>query len=446
MAEDTPISTRNLVFYEVFVRNHGPRGTLCDVIEDLPRIRSLGVDVLWLMPIHPVGRVNRKGALGSPYSVLDYRAIDPGYGTEVDYSALLEQAHDLGMKVILDIVFSHTAFDSPLADERPDWYHRCSDGSLLPASSDWTDVTSLRHPDPALAKHLIETLLLWVNRGVDGFRCDVASAVPLDFWIEARQAVAAVNPDALWLGESIHAAAVSARRCAGLRAACDAEMYRAFDVLYDYDIWSVWHAAVRGLVPVSRYLEMLRLQDSIYPYNYVKMRCVENHDQVRVMQLAPSRSQALAWTAFQAFNKGAFLIYAGQESGSKHRPSLFDSDPVQWNEYDLQPFLATLASIKKHPALASGEFVIVSAEPAIQSGWKCADSGLYGVFNVNGAEGKVSVPLPDGPYEDILTGDEHDVRDGDLALPAHAVILSHSGQCDYRPFFSYLLDYELRDD
>src|SRR5690606_18080771 len=140
------------------------------------------------------------------------------------------------------------------------------------------------------------------------------------------------------------------RRENGLSGLSDSEVYAAFDLTYDYDIWPIFQQAVRGVVPVKRYLEALRFQDAIYPQNFVKMRCVENHDQLRILKLAPSRSQALAWTAFAAFNRGAFLVYAGQESAATHTPSLFDIDKVEWGAYEFQTFLTRLAGLKKHPA------------------------------------------------------------------------------------------------
>ena len=149
---------------------------------------------------------------------------------------------------------------------------------------------------------------------------------------------------------------------------------------------------------------MLRLQDCIYPANFVKMRCVENHDNLRIMKLAPSHAAALAWTAFAAFNRGAFLIYGGQEAGAIHTPSLFDIDKVEWGNYELQPFLTKLAQLKKFPALLEGGFVTLASEPAIQAAWEHPTAGLYGVFNVRGEQGQAAVQLADGTYPDVLNG------------------------------------------
>lgn len=441
MAHDTPSSCRNLVIYEIYVRNHGPHGTFADVEADLPRIRAMGVDVIWFMPIHPIGKVKRKGKLGSPYSIADYGQVNPEYGTRADLSRLIDKAHRLGLKVMIDVVYNHTAHDSALVREHPEWFHQDGHGVPKTTVPEWSDVIDLKHLNEGLSAYLIETLQGWARFGVDGFRCDVASLLPEEFWVNARRAVAEVNPGVIWLAESVHAAFVAARRADGLIGTSDGELYRAFDLTYDYDICSIWQAAVVGKVPIARYLEMLRFQDSIYPANFVKMRCVENHDQPRIMRLAPSRSQALAWTAFEAFNKGAFLIYGGQESAATHTPSLFDVDKVPWGNYELQPFLTTLANLKKDPAMVSGQLALLEDEPAIQATWYWPGVSLYGVFNTSAGTGQINVRLSDGIYTDLLSGASVSVERGRTAMPDSAFVVRYGGEIELKSFYSDLLDY-----
>lgn len=439
MAEDTPRHHRNLVLYEIYVRNHGPHGTFADVEADLPRIRELGVDVIWFMPIHPIGKEQRKGSLGSPYSIVDYRAVNPEYGTREDFKRLVERAHDLGLQVMIDVVFNHTAHDSVMVARHPDWYHQDEAGRPYTTVPAWSDVIDLQHPNSELADYLIETLQGWVEFGVDGFRCDVASLVPLDFWLRAREAVAEVRPGVIWLAESVHAIFVAERREAGLTGVADAQLYRAFDVTYDYDIWPIWQAAVKHEVPTSRYLEMVRFQDCIYPENYVKMRCVENHDQPRILAYAPTHEQALAWAAFEAFNRGAFLIYAGQEAGADHTPSLFEIDKVEWGSYPLQSYYTKLAHLKKEPALREGRRVLLESEGSIQAAWEHPTESLYGIFNVTGERGEVDVQLPDGSYEELLSVEPMEVKDGRMRLPEDAAILRYGAPIPLEEFQAPLL-------
>jgi glycosidase len=424
MAHDTPLNYRCLVIYQVYVRNHSAAGTFAALGDDLARIRSLGVDILYLMPVHPIGKINKKGGLGCPYSIADYEAVNPKYGTRQDFLNLIDRAHAAGLKVMIDLVFNHTAHDARLAGEHPDWFHQDENGHPVTTVPEWSDVIDLKHPNSDLWNYLYGVVQGWVRDGVDGFRCDVASLLPPEFWMGARQAAAEISPDIIWMAESVHAVFVKARRDYGLLAWSDSELYPAFDILYDYDIWPQWQAAVCGdRLAVERYLEMLMQQDCIYPANYAKMRCVENHDQPRIMEFAPTRAQALAWTAFMAFNKGPFFIYAGQESAATHTPSLFDYDKVDWGDYELADFLTTLAALKKEPALLDGQLIFTASHPAVQAAWFLPGESLFGIFNTGGTQGVVELPLSDGVYEDLLGGEALHVHAGSAHLPPGAVVV-----------------------
>lgn len=442
MAPTTPLSYRNLVIYEVYVRNHGPNGTFADVEADLERIRSMGVDVIWFMPIHPIGQRNKKGSLGCPYSIQDYRGVNPEYGSREDFARLIEKAHKLGLKVMIDVVYNHTSHDSLLLAEHPEYFHQDANGRPVTTVPDWSDIIDLKHPNPGLTEYLVESLKAWARFGVDGFRCDVASLLPQEFWLTARAEVEKVKPGVIWLAESVHANFIISRRSRGLATLSDSEVYAAFDLTYVHDIWPVFRQVVRGVLPIKRYLEILRFQDAIYPSNFVKLRCVENHDQLRIMKLAPSPAQGLAWTAFEAFNRGAFLLYGGQEAGATHTPSLFDIDKVEWGSYELQPFLTKLAQLKKHPAL-TGELLFLDAEPVLQAAWVGAGAGLYGIFNVTGKQGRTFSQLADGDYLDLLTDQTVQVRDGYLDIPAGAVVLAVETPGPYRLLSFELLEYHL---
>lgn len=199
MASDTPSSYRNMVIYEIYVRNHGASGTFNDVERDLPRLHTLGVDVLWFMPIHPIGQLNKKGSLGCPYSVRDYRSVNPEYGTKKDFTRLVDHAHGRGMKVMIDVVYNHTTHDSVLAKQHPDYFQQDGNGRPVSTVSEWSDVIDLKYPNPELGEYLIDCLIGWVELGVDGFRCDVASLVPQKFWQLARSKVAKVKRGVIWL-------------------------------------------------------------------------------------------------------------------------------------------------------------------------------------------------------------------------------------------------------
>lgn len=441
MADNTPLWHRNLVIYEVYVRNHGANGTFADVQADLPRIRSMGVDIIWFMPIHPIGQLNKKGSLGCPYSIQDYTQTNPEYGSKEAFAHLVQVAHSLGMKVMIDVVYNHTAHDSVLVYDNPHWYHQNEQGQPVTTVPAWSDVIDLAYGDAALESYLIDCLKGWVALGVDGFRCDVASVVPIRFWQQARQEVAQLNPNVIWLAETVHASFIDERRRAGLLAYSDSEVYTVFDLTYDHDIWPIWEAVVDGSLPLSHYMGALRLQDSIYSANYVKMRCVENHDQPRIGRRVGDDNRMKAWTAFAAFNKGAFLIYGGQESENWHTPSLFDVDKVVWGAYRLQSFLTKLAMLKKHPAQQRGLFTLLGADKGLVACWQMDEGGLWGVFNVLGVAGEVETALADGSYVDLVEGIEVEVSNGRMKMPASAVILSYNGQIPNIPVHTPLTNY-----
>ena len=145
MAIDTPTWFRNLVIYEVYVRNHGPKGTFDEVTADLPRLRAMGVDVVWFMPIHPIGKLHKKGELGCPYSIQDYRGVNPEYGNQQDFAELCQAAHALGLKVMIDVVYNHTAHDALLLEQHPEWYHTGADGRPVTTVPEWSDVIDLKY-------------------------------------------------------------------------------------------------------------------------------------------------------------------------------------------------------------------------------------------------------------------------------------------------------------
>ncbi len=441
MALQTPQSYRNLVIYEIYVRNHGRDGNFANVVSDLPRIREMGVDIIWFMPIHPIGQKNKKGELGCPYSIQDYRSINPEYGNMKEFKLLCQYAHALGLKVMIDVVYNHTSHDSVLINDHPEWFHQDEQGNPVTTVPEWSDVIDLVYDDSALWDYHIESLQQWVRAGVDGFRCDVASVIPLPFWEKARIEVAKINPDVIWLAESVHTDFVINRRRNGLSAHSDGEIHAAFDLSYDYDIWHFWEKAVTNPEALPLYFAALWMQKGIYPAHTIKVRCVENHDQPRIMQRAPSRDQALAWTAFQAFNEGPFLIYAGQESENTHTPNLFDVDKITWRDYSLQPFLTQLCQLKKDPVMQEGQFTLLTSTPALTAVYQTPTIGLYGLFNVAGTVDVMPTPLPDGEYKNLLTdlGGPIIVQDGEMALPDTAVIVRYQDQIDVegwreRPF------------
>lgn len=423
MAVNTDSSLRRSVIYELYVRSHTPEGTFRAVEPDLDRIRALGVDVVWFMPIHPIGVLNKKGSLGCPYANRDYRTVNPEYGTMEDFVHLVDEIHKRGMKCMIDVVYNHTSPDSTLVAEHPEFFYQKPDGKRGNKVGDWTDVVDLDYANHALWDYQIESLCFWA-RYVDGFRCDVASTVPVEFWRAAREAVEAVHPGMIWLGESVHLEHIRVFREQGFYAATDTELFDAFDILYPYDLWPLYEQVVKGEQPLSRLFEAFNFQELSFRTEYNKLRCLENHDQKRAAALFPEENRLLAWTALSYFLKGATLLYAGQEVCAAHTPSLFEKEPIDWTGKSIGSYLAKLYGIKKKlPTDALFRLETDDAQGIVCASYTSPSQTAVGIFPLAGKGGTVAVPLSDGKYSDALNGEEVTVQGGKLTIADRAVVI-----------------------
>ena len=418
------------VIYSVFVRNHTPEGTFRALMPDLARIRALGADIVWLMPIHPLGTAARKGTLGSPYAIRDYRAVNPEYGTLDDLKALVDAIHEQGMKCIIDVVYNHTSPESVLWETHPEWFYKKPDGTPGNHVGDWTDIIDLDYAAPAstapggLWDYQIETLVQWA-RIVDGFRCDVASFVPVAFWERARAACEEVRPGCIWLAETVHREFGAEMRRRGLYSATDAEAFAAFDIEYAYDVQTVFDRYLEGTAPLSHYLDLLEFQESAYPAGFNKMRYLENHDLPRIASRLGRGLSLENLTAFIYFLKGTTLIYGGQEAASAHTVGLFDKDPVVWDgETDLAPLMTRLAQIK-HEAFGCEDFFSARADDAQEATVLVREGDwgrAVGVFSLLGKAVEVQVAEKDGTYVNLIDASPVEVRGGKVTSTGAPII------------------------
>ena len=426
MAVNTDRGLQRQVIYSVYVRAHTPEGTFRAIIPDLDRIRDLGTDIIWFMPIHPIGVKGKKGSLGCPYANRDYRSVNPAYGTMEDFRALVDEIHARGMKVIIDVVYNHTSPDAVLFETHPEFYYRDAQGRPGNKFGDWADVIDLDYRVPALWDYQIESLRFWAGI-VDGFRCDVATLVPLAFWRAARAAAAEVNPDCIWLAETVHRSFGALARRSGFHAMRDTEAYEAFDIEYDYDVREVFDRVLRRDAPLSQWIDLLEFQEAVYPDNYNKLRFLENHDQPRIASVLREESDLINYTALLYFLKGTTLLYAGQEWEDAHLPSLFEREPIdRATGKDLSPLLRRLGEIKRSCFTGDDAF------------WGAADDGqriallrrgrYAGIFSLDSRAGEVLLPeklaIPDGGFTDLIRGEAVTVRGGKLFCPGRPLIFA----------------------
>lgn len=425
MAKNTDIKLRDAVIYSIYVRNHTKEGTFRAIEPDLDRIKELGTDIIWFMPIHPIGIEGKKGTLGCPYANKDYRTVNPEYGTMEDFKCLVDLIHEKDMKCIIDVVYNHTSPDSVLTKEHPEFFHRKENGEMGNRVGDWSDVVDLDYNNKDLWEYQVESLKFWASI-VDGFRCDVASLVPLDFWCYAREEVSKVNPDCIWLAETIEYGFIKYCRSLGYKVASDCEMYTAFDMEYDYDIWNTFKDYLEKKSPLSRYVERLNMQEAIYPDNYIKMHCLENHDQPRIKSYIKDPVMLKNWTAFLYFQKGATLLYAGQEFENKYQPSLFEKDDISIQTgHDLSGFMRRLYNIKKQilPIDSDFEAVCDDENGVVVATRVSGHHKIVGVFTLEAKETMVDVPLNDGEYINLVTREKIMVEGGKLTIKDMPMIL-----------------------
>lgn len=423
MAINTMKQYRNQVMYSVFVRNYSQEGTFEAVRRDLDRIKALGVDIIWLMPIHPIGEKARKGTVGSPYAISDYRKVNPEFGTVEDLQHLADDIRAKGMKCIIDVVYNHTSPDSWLAANHPEWFYHKPDGSFGNRIGDWTDIIDLDYSNKDLWDYQIDTLKMWAGI-VDGFRCDVAPLIPLEFWQKARQEVEKVRPGCIWLAESVEPHFIVFNRSRGMTALSDSEIFQAFDISYDYDIFDIYREYHIGKRTLAEYAEAVNRQEGMYPDNYVKLRFLENHDRPRARQNILDKTALVNWTAFMYFQKGMPLVFNGQEVGAVHLPGLFEKDPVVWNtDMDLTGLMRKLYDIKQDPLFADSTYHVQALpRDVLVATHEKGERKMVGVFSVRGESSLVDVEMPDGTYENLLGG-KAEVHDGRVATDGQPIII-----------------------
>lgn len=427
MAKNTDIQLRQQVIYSIYVRAHTEQGTFRALEPDLDRIRDLGTDIIWFMPIHPIGVKGKKGSLGCPYANRDYRTVNPEYGTMEDFKHLVDEIHARGMKCIIDVVYNHTSPDSTLVNEHPEFFYHKADGSFGNHVGDWTDVVDLDYTScRELWDYQIESLKMWAGI-VDGFRCDVASFVDVEFWCQAREAVETVRPGCIWLAETVHSGFGLMARQTGLYSCNDYEMFRAFDMQYDYDIREVFDRYLKGECGLSNYMDVMNFQECAYPANYIKMRCLENHDQPRICSFVKDRKALENFTAFLYFLKGTTLLYAGQEFCCDHTPSLFEQEVFPRNaETDISPLLRMLNRMKKE-VLSADDSLLSAGDDETDIAILLrmnAHRQKLGIFSLVGKSGTVTVRFPDGDYTNQLSGETVTIKDGKIRCTGNPIVIT----------------------
>lgn len=341
---ETPLAwTNDAVMYEVNVRQYTPEGTFNAFAKHLPRLKNMGIEILWFMPIHPIGEENRKGSLGSYYSIKDYKAVNPEFGTLDDFKALVGKAHQMGFKVLLDCVANHSAWDNTWMSENKDWYTQDSLGNVIPPVADWSDVADLNYENAGMRNAMADAMEFWVaEAGIDGYRCDYAGGAPTDFWEAARKELDKIKPVFMLAEDQDHLDLLK----------------NAFDCNYSWTFHHYMNEIYSGEKPVSVVAEYFAQIDTTYPEGAYPLQFTSNHDENSWNGTVYERlGDAVKTFAVLSFTvPGMPLIYSGQEAGLNKRLEFFEKDEIDWTrDPSMGKFYTKLISLKKeNPALWNG--------------------------------------------------------------------------------------------
>ena len=327
-----PEWSKNSVIYEVNVRQFTPEGTFKAFEKHLPRLKTLGVDILWLMPIHPIGELNRKGSLGSYYSVRDYQAVNPEFGTLADFKKMVKKAHSMGLRVIIDWVANHTSWDNVWLKDHKDFYTRDAKGNFVAPVADWTDTQDLNYDNKELWNAMIDAMAYWVKEcDIDGFRCDVAAMVPTEFWVEAYKKLTGI------------------KKVFMLAEANENYLHQAFDMTYNWPLKDLMNDIAAGKKKAAELVSFFEKEKKEYNPDDYRMNFTSNHDENTWNGTEFKRlgDGAPAFAVLCGVVPGMPLVYTGQEAGMDKQLRFFDKDTVEWKQHKMKNIYTLLNKLKK---------------------------------------------------------------------------------------------------
>jgi cyclomaltodextrinase len=411
---------KDAVIYEVYLRSFSKEGTLKALEARIPELKKLGVTVIWLMPIHPVGKEMRKGLLGSPYSIQNYYEVNPEFGTLYDFKSLVKTIHKQRLKIIIDLVANHTAWDNPMLKENPEWYTHDSSGKIISPNPDWTDVADLNYNNRELRKYMITMMKYWVRDiGIDGFRCDVAELVPTDFWETAVKELNKIKP-VMMLSEGT----------------LPEHHVKAFDLTYSWNVYDVLEKVIKDTTPATIFHDLIKTESYQFPQGSLRMRFNTNHDKnayddppVKKFTLDGAKATAVLTFTYP----GVPMVYNGEEVGNDKKLSLFEKENIDWSKnVEFRGLYEKLSILRRqHPSLVSGSYSIIknSANQKVLSfiRIKGKDSVIV-VINFNSILAKVKLvlsPNSKNMYKDFLTNKTYELTNGqcDAELPSLGFLL-----------------------
>ncbi len=406
-AEFKPVDwAYNTNIYEINVRQYTPEGTFNAFADHLPRLKDMGVEILWFMPVHPIGEVKRLGSLGSYYSIKDYTAINPEFGTLDDFKALVRTARSMGFKVIIDWVANHTAWDHVWTKQHPNFYVKGWDGNFV-SPYDWADVIQINHESLPQQDAMIEAMKFWVLEcDLDGFRCDMAHLIPLNFWRKARKELDAIKP-LFWLAETE-----------------DPAYHEVFDASYAWEFLHKMEQYWRRETDIGGLDHVLNGYQARFPQTAQRAFFTSNHDENSHSGSEYERmgDAAKVFALLCATWNAIPLVYSGQELPNKKRLKFFDKDVIEWQEdVELHAFYKTLLQLRKsNPALRSGDVNGSTTKVDVNDGRifsfvrKNRNGEVLVIANLSAESVTFQWMDPEvsGSFRNVFTGTENEINTG----------------------------------
>lgn len=405
---NTPDWAFNATIYEVNIRQFTQEGTFKAFEEHLPRLKELGVDIIWLMPIHPIGEQNRKGKLGSYYSVKDYTDVNPEFGTLDDFRDLVKKIHSLEMYIIIDWVANHTSWDNVWVEMHPEFFIKDENGNFVTPVDDWSDVIDLNFENKELWEKMADALIFWVKEfNIDGYRCDVAGMVPVEFWNYVRPQLDEIKPVfmlAEWDTPDMH--------------------FEAFDMTFDWELHKIMNRIYSKEYSVKEIINHIAQDRNKYPEYAIRMLFTDNHDENTwngtVFERLGNAVEIFSVLSYTL--PGMPLIYSGQEAGNNKRLEFFDKDSIDWKEHPLFGIYKKLNHLRKNnPALWSGikggSFDIVPNNlnsDVLTFLREKNNNKIFILLNLSDKRTEVELlsPIADGDYKEFFTQKHFEVFAG----------------------------------
>ncbi len=416
---------KNKIIYQVFARNFTKEGTFKAFNKHIDYIKNLGVDIIYFTPINEIGLINRKGDLGSPYSIKDYYKINPELGTIEDFIDTINQIHHAQMKVMIDVVFNHTSHDSILRNLHPEWFYKDKDGNITSKCSDWSDVIDLDYRNnSALVDYIINVIKYYINLGVDGFRFDVASLIGLNLYKKIKEEILSTSPNIIMLAEAIDPNFTNYIRSQNLDAIDDATLFNTgFDLLYEYNAWNYLreYLETKDLNKLTSFKVLKSYEFAFNPNSSMRIRGIENHDQKRICEFTNSKLKQRNLLAMSFYMVGPMFIYNGLETKADHHLSLFTKDLLdlsidkKWFNFvkkiiNIKKDITNLNIIFSEVDTTIGEFLI------FKNIYNNSNYG-FGIFNLKVRSQIIkSNFLIDGVYKNLLDDKTYEIKNNQIKV------------------------------